>query len=69
MAEQHKSSNGRKVLDIWFPTVVRYMGVGLLVYAAVIDKGRNPALIPTSAGMILFKSVYGEGPPPPDKEA
>ena len=59
--------NGRrKALDVWFPTIVRYAGVGLLIYAAAVDRGRNPALIPTAAGMILFKSVYGEGPP--DKE-
>lgn len=58
--------NGRRKLDNWFPTVVRYAGVTLLFYAAVIDKGHNPALIPTAAGMILFKTVYGEGPP--DKE-
>jgi len=58
--------NGRKRLDDWFPTVVRYLGVGLLVYAGVVDKGANPALIPAAMGMILFKSVYGSGPP--DKE-
>lgn len=42
----------------------------LLVYAAIVDRGHNPALIPTAAGMILFKTVYGEGPPaaPPEKE-
>lgn len=57
------ATNGRKTLDVWFPTIVRYAGVGLLVYAAAIDRGQNPALIPTAAGMILFKSVYGEGPP------
>lgn len=62
---EHK--NGRKALDNWFPTVVRYAGVVLLFYAAVIDKGQNPALIPTSAGLILFKTVYGGGPP--DKES
>ena len=58
--------NGRKKLDNWFPTVVRYAGVVLMFYAAIIDKGRNPALIPTAAGLILFKTVYGTGPP--DKE-
>lgn len=56
----------QKRLDAWFPTVVRYVGIGLLVYAGLVDKGRNPALIPTAAGMILFKTVYGSGPP--DKE-
>lgn len=63
---EKKEPNGRRKLDNWFPTVVRYVGVGLLIYAAVVDKGRNPALIPTAAGLILFKSVYGSGPP--DKE-
>lgn len=61
-----KEANGQRKLDKWFPTVVRYVGVVLLVYAAIIDKGRNPALIPTAAGLILFKTVYGSGPP--DKE-
>lgn len=56
MAEK-KEPNGRKRLDIWFPTVVRYLGMILLAYAAFIDRGRNPALLPTAAGMILFKSV------------
>ena len=60
--------NGRKTLDEWFPTVVRYIGVALLVYAAVIDRGQNPALIPTAAGMILFKTVYGQGPPSKEEE-
>jgi hypothetical protein len=46
-----------------FPTVVRYVGVALIVYAALIDRGRNPALIPTSLGLILFKTVYGDGSP------
>lgn len=60
--------NGRRKLDNWFPTVVRYGGFALLLYAAFVDQGANPALIPTAAGMILFKTVYGEGPPPSDKE-
>jgi hypothetical protein len=33
----------------------------LMVYAAVIDRGRNPALIPAAGGMIAFKWVYGDG--------
>ena len=56
-------ANGRRRLDDWFPTVVRYAGVSLALYAAVIDKGSNPALIPAAMGMILFKTVYGSGPP------
>lgn len=58
--------DGRKRLDEWFPTIVRYLGVALTIYAVLVDKGTNPVLIPTAAGMILFKTVYGSGPP--DKE-
>ncbi len=53
----------RRRADEWFPTVVRYAGVVLLFYAGVIDKGGNPALIPAAMGLILFKTVYGGGPP------
>ena len=56
----------RDLLDEWFPIIVRYVGVGLLVYAGLVDRGANPALIPAAMGMILFKTVYGSGPP--DKE-
>ena len=51
----------RKALDMWFPTVIRYVGILLMVYAAVIDKGRNPALIPAATGMFFFKTIYGGG--------
>lgn len=67
MSGEPKKPNGRRTLDEWFPTVVRYSGVVLLFYGVVVDRGRTLALIPTAAGMIVFKSVYGSGPP--DKEA
>lgn len=51
----------RRRLDSTFPTLVRYGGFILMVYAALIDKGRNPALIPAATGMIFFKTVYGDG--------
>jgi hypothetical protein len=63
---RRRTNGRRKQLDDWFPTVVRYCGIGLMVYAGVIDRGRTPALIPTATGMILFKTIYGGGPP--DKE-
>ena len=53
----------RAQLDDWFPTVVRYVGIALLVFACVVDRGANPALIPAAMGLILFKTVYGGGPP------
>ena len=53
----------RAQLDDWFPTVVRYVGIALLLFAGVVDRGANPALIPAAMGLILFKTVYGGGPP------
>jgi hypothetical protein len=51
----------RKSFEEWFPIVLRYAGVGLMIYAAVVDRGRNPALIPAATGMIFFKTIYGSG--------
>lgn len=53
--------NLRRNFDGWFPTLARYAGVALMVYAALIDKGANPALIPAATGMIFLKTVYGAG--------
>ena len=51
----------REALDSWFPTLIRYIGVALIVYAALVDQGKNPALIPAATGMFFFKTVYGGG--------
>jgi hypothetical protein len=51
----------RRSAEDFFPTLVRYVGIGLMVYAALIDMGRNPALIPAATGMIFFKTIYGHG--------
>jgi hypothetical protein len=51
----------QKRLDRWFPTALRYCGLGLIVYAAFVDQGKNPALIPAATGMIFFKTIYGGG--------
>lgn len=48
----------QKTLDRWFPTLVRYVGVGLMVYAGLTS---NAALIAAATGMLLFKTVYGDG--------
>jgi hypothetical protein len=48
-------------LDTWFPTALRYAGLALIVYAALWDHGKNPALIPAATGMIFFKTIYGSG--------
>lgn len=49
----------RSWLDAWHGTVVRYVGVGLLVYAVAVDRFRNPALLPAATGMIFYKNVAG----------
>jgi hypothetical protein len=51
----------RPGLDTWFPTVARYAGLALMAYAALIDQGRNPALIPAATGLIFLKKVLGNG--------
>jgi hypothetical protein len=68
LADREGYRNGQARLDKWFPTIVRYVGVALMVYAALVDRGANPALIPTALGMILFKTVYGSGPPAKESE-
>lgn len=50
----------RRRLDRSFPTIVRYIGLLLLIYAAVIDRGRNPELIPAATGMIFAKTILGK---------
>lgn len=51
------NGNKRRILDEWFPTVVRYIGVLLMFYATVVDHGRSPGLITAATGMILYKTV------------
>jgi hypothetical protein len=51
----------RKSFDNAFPTLIRYAGFVLMIYAALIDQGRNPALIPSATGMIFFKTIVGKG--------
>jgi hypothetical protein len=48
----------KRSFDYWFPTLTRYAGVALMVYAALVDKGANPALIPAATGMIFLKTIY-----------
>jgi hypothetical protein len=53
----------RRRLDYWFPTLTRYAGFGLMLYAVAFDHGHNPELIPAATGMIFLKSVYQNGDP------
>ena len=49
----------RDALDSWFPTIVRYGGLGLMAYAVFLDHLAHLALVTAASGMILFKSVWG----------
>jgi hypothetical protein len=51
----------RRALDSWFPTLARYCGLALLVYAVLVDKGQNPALIPAATGLVFLKTVLNGG--------
>lgn len=56
-----KSPLTRLLLDTWFPTLARYCGLVLLVYAVLVDKGQNPALIPAATGLIFLKTAINGG--------
>ena len=48
-------------LNAYFPTIVRYLGLGLLVFLIVdivlMDKVDHPGLIVAATGMIGYKEV------------
>lgn len=51
----------RRWLDEVFPTAVRYMGLALTMYIFLVDHAHNPALIPLATGMVLYKTIAGNG--------
>jgi hypothetical protein len=32
-----------------------------LAYGVLVDRFRNPAIIPTATGLVMFPKVYGDG--------
>lgn len=57
----------RQQLDDWFPTIVRYAGVALAIYTAIVHQFDRPSLAILAAGMIGFKTIWGaknNGPKP-----
>lgn len=50
-----------KALDEWFPRIVRYCGLALLLYAGLFDHLDNPAMLPLGFGMVFFKNIYQSG--------
>ncbi len=41
--------------------MARYVGLVMIGYAALVDRGQNPALIPAATGLIFLKSFVGNG--------
>lgn len=58
MNDRRPSRRIGKRLDEWFPRIVRYCGLGLLLYAAVFDHLDNPAMLPLGFGLVFFKNIY-----------
>lgn len=59
----------QQALDNWFPTVVRYLGLALmlfLVVGSVIGRVDFPAGFVAATGMILYKSVVQAAAKQPD---
>jgi len=44
-----------------YPDLARLCGLVMFVYAGVVDKGRNPALVPAAMGLTLLKTVVNGG--------
>lgn len=51
----------RGELDLWFGTLARYLGLGLVVYAVLVNKLRDPGLLTVAIGLVAFKTVVGKG--------
>lgn len=55
-----RKHESRRILDEWFPTIVRYVGVGLttaLTVEAIFFHLEYPSAFIAAAGMILYKTV------------
>lgn len=51
----------RRELDAWFGTIARYVGLVLIVYSLLVDRLRNPGLLPLATGLVFMKNVVGKG--------
>jgi hypothetical protein len=51
----------RRQLDAWFPTFVRYVGIVAAIDGIFLDHAHSPVILPAATGMILFKTVVGDG--------
>lgn len=61
---QRRFRLSRKELDEYFPTLVRYMGIGVVVVyvgAALFGKHLPESILVAATGLILYKTVRGNG--------
>lgn len=55
-----KEERLRRAVDSWVGTLTQVIGLFILIYAIVIDKFQNPALLPGATGLIFLKTVAGK---------
>jgi membrane protein DedA with SNARE-associated domain len=63
-------SERQKLLDLYFPTVVRYLGIALVVFYAggsAFGAALPEGVLIAATGMILYKTVRGGGDDGPAK--
>lgn len=56
----HRQRNLQRAIDRWHGTIARSAGLGLLAYAALVDRFKNPALLPGAVGLIFLKNITGK---------
>jgi hypothetical protein len=51
----------RNSIQAWLFVSIQLLGVLGLAYGVLVDRFRNPAIIPTATGLVMFPKVYGDG--------
>jgi ribose/xylose/arabinose/galactoside ABC-type transport system permease subunit len=51
----------RNSIQGWLFLAIQVLGVLGLAYGVLVDRFRNPAIIPTATGLVMFPKVYGDG--------
>lgn len=55
-----KEERFRRAVDSWVGTMTQVIGLLILIYAIVVDRFQNPALLPGATGLIFLKTVAGK---------
>lgn len=55
-----KEERLRRAIDSWVGTLTQVIGLLILLYAILIDRFKNPALLPGATGLIFLKAVAGK---------